>query len=159
MTSPRDLLKVEHSNTLANVTATGMEILHRKGGMNILENGLRTAIWDYTPIKDCLENIDARKTITDYCGYPLNCSDGPFSPWQKRTCLASTVSGLEAAARHCTGSRICSFSGKPHVSLVGRAPDGGFVARKAQAYPVGLCAAIMDVLDPLLPLAGGGAEV
>lgn len=59
--------------------------------------------------------------------------------WKKPTGLLHAFVNLQSLARTCKGTRnICSESGKRHIALKGRAPDGRFRTLIAQPYPQAL---------------------
>ena len=53
---------------------------------------------------------------------------------------------LSSVFQRCAGHGICSFTGKPHVQLVGQ-QDGIFMTLIAQPYPSLLCAKLSGCLS------------
>ena len=78
--------KVEEGNCLADITAEGIEITHEAGGYSIVENGVRSYIWEYPRLNVAFDRIDAAEVVTCYCAWPLTLG-GDNAPWQKATRL------------------------------------------------------------------------
>ena len=144
--------KVEEGNCLADVTAEGIEITHEAGGYSIVENGVRSYIWEYPRLNAAFDRIDPAEVVTCYCAWPLTLG-GDHAPWQKATRLKGTLPNLISLQRLCLNIRTCTFTGKLHIPLRGKAPDGRFWTRISEGYPAGLCAAVLDLAAAALDRA------
>ena len=137
--SARELAIFAEGNLLADVCAEGMLVAHLAGAYNVMENPWSSAIWRYHPSANALQPTDAVTVRTDFCGW------GEI--WCKPTRLSGTLPGLETLSRVCGGRRShCSFSGRPHQPLRGRAPDGRWWTKVAEPYPSSLCLAVAHLV-------------
>ena len=111
----------------------------------VVENGVRTRLWEIAELKEAFDVTEAETAITDYCCWGLDSVNGPRSPWQKTTRLTGTLPGLPSLGRRCGGQRHCPRLGKNHVALAGRDATGTLRTTLAEPCPVELCAAVADL--------------
>lgn len=97
----------------------------------VLENPHSSRCW-ITPLLQRLLGLQVCQYIhLDFCCFKES--------WKKPTGLLHAFVNLQSLARTCKGTRnICSESGKRHIALKGRAPDGRFRTLIAQPYPQAL---------------------
>ena len=135
----RELAVFREGNLLADVTAEGLVVAHQAGAYSVVENPFSSALWRYPPIARSLEAIGAQHVRTDFCAWGTR--------WNKPTRLSGTLPGLERLTRVCTGrGGACSFSGRRHQPLRGRAPNGLWWTKVAEPYPKGLCIAVAHLI-------------
>ena len=91
------------------------------------ENPATSRFWILPPVIQIAKRKSFRLFCTDYCAFGM--------PFRKRTRFLSTRVDLESMCFKCSGKSKCSFSGKPHVMLVGTDEDGVFLAHLAGPYP------------------------
>ena len=111
----------------------------------VVENGVRTRLWEIAEAKEVFEVTRADTAITDYCCWGLDSINGPRSPWHKTTRLIGTLPGVLSLGRRCGGQRHCPSLGRNHVALVGRDATRTGRAKLVEPYPMELCDAVADL--------------
>ena len=126
-----DRKKLETGNRLLLVTVRIIVACLMTKIPFVLENPHSSRCW-ITPLLQQLFNCHLCKYIQlDFCCFKES--------WKKPTGLLHAFVNLQSLARTCKGTRnICSESGKRHIALKGRAPDGRFLTLVAQPYPQAL---------------------
>ena len=126
-----DRKKLETGNRLLFVTVRIIVACLMTKIPFVLENPHSSRCW-ITPLLQQLFNCHLCKYIQlDFCCFKES--------WRKPTGLLHAFVNLQSLARTCKGTRnICSESGKRHIALKGRAPDGRFLTLVAQPYPQAL---------------------
>ena len=122
-------------------------------------SGIQQAKWTIALVQHCLTH-DVAVTIENprdsrlrllppmqrlaklgQCSEVHYCQCG--TPWRKATKLLSFNCDLSAVSKLCRPVKgLCSCSGKPHVTLSGRDPQGVLYTARASPYPKPLCKAI-----------------
>ncbi len=155
--TPEEIAFVEGGNDLAKLTALGVRTLARVGAYYVVENPLKSRMWELEALVQALESTGADKVRTDFCGWSTR--KVPVR-WQKSTLLAGTLPGLKTLERRCRGGPYCTYTGKQHVVLRGKAPDGRYWTQVAEPYPLSMCDAVGNLAAAALSLARKGhAEV
>ena len=138
--SERDLAQFWDGTILAEVTARAIIIAHIAKAFYVVENPFSSGLWRFPPVERALRATSAVFIRTVYCAWG--------EKWIKPTGLAGTLPGLETLSRDCSGrSNCCQFSGRPHIKLRGRAPDGRWWTKVAEPYPVSFCHACADLIN------------
>ena len=109
-----------------------------------LEHPFTSLAWRTAQLQTLLRQSDTNFARVDFCAFG--------TPWRKRTGLLfgggadhADVDRLSEFA--CTGKTACTFSGKPHVQLIGYDPvRGGHRTQLAEPYPTKLCKCITNIL-------------
>ena len=148
--------QVDIGNQLARVTAFGLEVAHRACAANVVENPSSSYIWVFERLASALDAISATAVVFDQCAHG--------TPWRKRTLLKGILEGLPSLGLLCrprARSRLCSFTGRPHVQLKGQAPCGKYWTLVAQPYPESFNDAVARIIlagaDRGCALAGSSA--
>ena len=147
--SERDLAQFWDGTVLAEVTAQGLIVAHLAGAYSVVENPFSSGLWRFPPIEQALQAINAVYVRTVYCAWG--------EAWVKPTGLAGTLPGLEQLATDCClrGGQ-CQHSGRAHIKLRGRAPNGQWWTKVAEPYPASFCRAVADLIVTQRDLAGAG---
>ena len=101
----------------------------------VIENPLNSRLWISPPFRKLCQRFP--QFVFDQCQYDF--------PWQKSTRLLAANVDLRPAMKTCSGSRVCSASGAPHVPLKGL-KNGVFMTAMASPCPHALCKSITQVL-------------
>ena len=106
----------------------------------IVENPVGSLLFFAPPMQKLMGHPAADAISLDQCQFG--------TPWRKRTRLVGWhVPSLEDSALLCQGSGgLCSATGRPHLVISGRHPDGAQWGPITQEYPEALCSAIADAL-------------
>lgn len=106
----------------------------------ILENPCTSMLWEAPPIKKIVQHSRHIAVTCDQCQFGTR--------WRKRTRFSCwNCNGLQSLDKRCTGAAgCCNKTGKPHIILKGRSPEGPLWTALAQEYPAKLSHALCDVL-------------
>ena len=134
-----DAKKVLLGNQLLDVTTQLISLAASLQLRWVLENPYTSRIW-LTPALQHLRQQGALFLQVDFCAFG--------EPWRKSTgLLAGNFSALAAVAKTCAStSARCIYSGKRHIILAGKDSAGMWWTRRAQPYPLRLCASIASCL-------------
>ena len=109
----------------------------------VLENGVRSKLWEVQSIQEALLATKAISVTTEYCCFRLEADSEAVAPWRKSTRFEGTLPGLETLGyRRCRSVRLCDITGRPHIRLSGQNEAGVWRTKLAEPYPVGLCDAV-----------------
>ena len=115
--SDKDQLKVTLGNLLMKFSFAVVALCDRMMVPCTMENPSRSRIWltaNYLHIEG-LKSFS--KVVTHYCRFG--------SPWRKETRIIGVHISLLDLELKCSGRRVCSETGKPHVKLCGLCPQTG----------------------------------
>ena len=128
----RDRSKVETGNALAAFSARVIVACVRRGVPVAVENPGSSFLWLTSWFTRLAAVHPPSEVVLDYCSLG--------TPWRKRTKLRSWHLDLSGIGSKCSSSHgLCSFTGRKHLVLEGRAPDGRFWTVVAQPYPKDFC--------------------
>ena len=133
--SVADQRRVELGNKTAIWCAEIFLMAANAGIPVVIENPLNSRLWISPPFRKLCQHFP--QFVFDQCQYDL--------PWQKSTRLLAANVDLRPAMKTCSGNRVCSASGAPHVPLKGL-KNGVFMTAMASPYPHALCKSVAQVL-------------
>ncbi len=146
---PKDLLNLSDAeqrlvyigNTLAQFSASILNLSRRLGLPCTLENQQTSRIWLYLSILQIRNLGDVSDVVVHFCEFG--------APGRKATRVLGcniNLGPLERCIcqRPCRGTR--ARSGSPHVQLRGTDSTGGWKTRGAQTYPRRFCTALARCL-------------
>ena len=99
-----------------------------------LENPSTSRLWLCPPVEALMRRKGVSWVDVDFCAFKKR--------WRKRTrFLYFGVDLSHMAVYKCIGAKrgCCAFSGLPHIPLMGLSPDGQFMTKIAEPYPLLLC--------------------
>ena len=137
--SEGDRVKVEVANELCRFSAKALLCCLERGVPAALENPASSRLWLTPYMQAASHRRGVRETVTDFC------MDG--APWRKRTKIMYVHLDLSVAARVCHSARNehkCDRTGRKHVVLRGKGPDGRWLTKTAEPYPRALCRRIVS---------------
>ena len=140
--SAKDSESLRLGNLTMRSTLRLIKLFTRLGIPWALENPFSSNMWWVPALRKYWESGKAQLIVVDQCAWGR--------PWRKRTrilisgCDAQDIAALER--RHCSGHRVCSYSGKPHVQLTGSGPGGKPMTLHAQEFPQGLSSMLARIL-------------
>lgn len=136
----KDLKAISDGNALAAVSVRVMLVAYQARCWCVLENGVRSRLWEVQSIQEALLATRASSVTAEYCCFRLETDSEAVAPWRKSTRFEGTLPGLEALGRQrCRNVRLCDVTGRPHIRLSGRNEAGVWRTKLAEPYPVGLC--------------------
>ena len=130
--SDKDQLKVQLGNTLMIFSFAVLTLCHRLSLPATMENPGRSRIW-LTPQCIQLRRLPRfTEAVCHYCQYGMR--------WKKETRFIGVNISLHCIEKRCSGGRLCSTTGLPHVILSGIDPSTGkWKTSFGNAYPRPLC--------------------
>ena len=141
--SPKDAESLRLGNATMRSTLRLIKLFTRLKIPWGLENPASSNMWYVPELRRYWESGIAHLATVDQCAWKR--------PWRKRTrvllywCDPCDVSALER--NRCTGHRVCSYTGKPHVQLTGSHPvDHKPMTLHAQEFPSGLSSTLARTL-------------
>ena len=93
-----------------------------------LENPRSSKLFLAPPLARLLKLHSCQEFVSDYCQYG--------APWRKITKVCAWFGTSETPCARCSGAdKLCSRTGKPHIHLAGKSPQGVNWTKVAEAYP------------------------
>ena len=131
--SAKDHAKVLEANRLLRLMVWLARVAIKMGLPVSIESPSTSRLWLTHEIQSLTKSSNGVMCQVDYCAFKM--------PWRKRTTFLLFNWGVDSTwLPKCVGKHgLCSFSGKAHLQLSGRAPGGAFRTAVAQPYPEELC--------------------
>ena len=131
--------KVDEGNRLLQVTVGLCKLRLALNISWVIENPFSSRIW----LTDDLQSLllrGAKLICADFCAYGM--------PWKKSTGFLVFGFGQFSDIAHVCQSANgrCQHTGRKHIILTGKDATGLWMTRRAQPYPLRLCAAIATLL-------------
>ena len=137
--SAAEHLKVDEGNKLLLATVRLCELCLSFDISWIIENPFSSRIWLTRQLQFFLQH-GAHLSCADFCAYGM--------PWKKSTgFLVFGWDHFKQLSHVCQPvNGRCQYTGRKHIILTGKDASGLWMTRRAQPYPLRLCAAIAQLL-------------
>ena len=130
--SDNDRLKVELGNALMIFSFSVLSLCHRLQLPATMENPGRSRIWLTAQCANARRLLRFTEAVCHYCQFGMR--------WKKETRFVGVNISLLGIERKCSGGRLCSRTGLPHVTLSGIDPvSGKWKTSFGNEYPRPMC--------------------
>ena len=134
--SGHDLVKVQWGNAALAFVSKLLRLSLRMRVVGVAENPWRSWAWQQPVALRLRQRADVRFARADFCQFGTS--------WQKATGFMTVHADVGHIDRVCQcRSGLCIRSGRPHLRLQGKSPEGVFWTTLAEAYPASLCRSLV----------------